>query len=149
MPCEALDSFTFPQGSVAQYGGVTPAKDYSPFGRLPSPAQPAAMSPQATAFSHPGNMYGLMVRASSFSEITQSEHAVRDTSSRDPDWDHRCLIVAVCNCLQHTWHGAETTQQAKHLSLPFLSCYSTLPWALMDKFQLHWLVCRIFVWHDL
>lgn len=53
------------QGAVAQYGGVTPTKDYSPFGRLPSAAQPAAMSPQSTAFSHPGNMYGLMVRACS------------------------------------------------------------------------------------
>ncbi|BDA40427.1 Syndetin [Coccomyxa sp. Obi] len=50
------------QGAVAQYSGITPTKDYSPFGRLPSAAQPVAMSPQSTAFSHPGNMYGLMER---------------------------------------------------------------------------------------
>lgn len=51
---------TPPQGTP-QYGGATPPhKDYSPFGRLPPAAQP---SPQTTAFSHPGNMFGLMVRA--------------------------------------------------------------------------------------
>lgn len=52
---------TPPQGTP-QYGGPSPPlKEYSPFGRLPPAAQPALAGPETTAFSHPGNMFGLMV----------------------------------------------------------------------------------------
>lgn len=76
---------TPPQGTPTHSAAAAtagPQREYSPFGRLPSATQPSHAPPEATAFSHPSNMHGLMVHPPL---IRHSSPSSRTLISKSPD----------------------------------------------------------------